>query len=477
MNHGTRSALLACLLVTGLSFCTPDITSVAPVPQNPAPLPAMHPAGNPPPAVTRMLAAISPRRVHATVEHLAAFGTRHTLSATDSPERGIGAARRWIREQFEEIAKTADGDTGHSLEVSFDRFEQPADGRRIPEATEMVNVVARLPGRMPAARDRLYYVIGHYDSRASDALDTTSDAPGADDDASGVAVVLELARVMSPLSFDSTLVFMATCGEEQGLYGARHAAEAARAAGQDVRAVLSNDIVGDPTSSTGRNFPRAVRLFSEAVPAIATPDDLSRLRRLAALGDSPSRQLARAIAEVATWHVTAVQPMLVFRTDRFLRGGDHTAFNRAGFAAVRFTEVEETFSRQHQNVRTEDGIAYGDLPEFVDGDYLAGVARVNAAALAHLANAPSTPTEARIVVASLDMGTLLRWSASPEEDVAGYEVVWRPTTSPTWQEVRDVGNVTEARLDVSKDNVFFGVRAYDRDGYRSPAAFPTAARK
>ncbi|MFQ5669109.1 MAG: M20/M25/M40 family metallo-hydrolase [Acidobacteriota bacterium] len=469
-----RPFLLLGLLVACLPACT-----------SPAPPAETHPAvrngeagdvpdGPPPAAVTALLGEISPRRMRETVDHLAAFGTRHTLSETGSLTHGIGAARRWIRAQFQRDAQASGRQGDEAMEVAFDRFEQEPDGRRILEPAELVNVVARLPGHLPEARKRLYYVIGHYDSRASDALDARSAAPGADDDGSGVAVVLELARVMSRRSYDSTLVFMATCGEEQGLYGARHHADAARAAGLDIRAVLSNDIVGDPTSPSGRLSRRAVRIFSQALPANADP---RKIARLAAFSDSPSRQLARSVARVAAWHQTLVQPMLVFRTDRFLRGGDHTAFNRAGYPAVRFTEVEETFTRQHQDVRRENGISYGDLPEFVDAGYLADVARVNGAALAHLANAPSTPGDARIIVAALTTDTLLRWSPSPESDLAGYEVVWRRTTSPVWEEVRDVGKVTEARLDLSKDNYFFGIRAYDQEGYRSPAAFPSAARE
>jgi hypothetical protein len=253
-----------------------------------------------------------------------------------------------------------------------------------------------------------------------------------------------------------------------------HAA-AARAAGADIRGVLSNDIVGDPTAPSGATHRERVRVFSEAVPQEATPEALAELRRLAGESDSPSRQLARYIREVAEWHDLEVVPQVVFRHDRFLRGGDHSAFNAAGYPAVRFTVVEEHYNRQHQDVRTEGGVAYGDLPAFVDGPYLAGVARTNGAALMHLANAPSTPADARIVTAELASDTTLRWSASPEPDVAGYEILWRETTSGFWQHARDVGQVTEVRLPMSKDNWFFAVRAYDKEGYRSPAAFPRAA--
>jgi Zn-dependent M28 family amino/carboxypeptidase len=361
------------------------------------------------------------------------------------------------------------------MQVAFDAHTQPADGARIPRETEIVNVVAVLPGAMPEARARRYYVVGHYDSRASDPLDATSDAPGANDDASGVAVVLEAARVLSKRRWDATLVFLATAGEEQGLYGAKLHAKAARAAGLDVRAVLNDDIVGDPTGPGGVRRAERVRLFSEGLPAQG--GELAEIRKLASESDSASRETARFVAEVGALYALPVQPTMVFRADRFLRGGDHLAFNEQGFAAVRFTTVEETYERQHQNVRKEGGVSYGDVPAFVDGAYLADVARLNAATLAHLANAPSPPPDARILVAELGHDIVLRWSRSPEPDVAGYEVVWRPTTSATWTDSKDVGNVTEVRLPLSKDDLFLGVRAYDKDGYRSPVVFLRAAQK
>jgi Zn-dependent M28 family amino/carboxypeptidase len=308
-------------------------------------------------------------------------------------------------------------------------------------------------------------------------MDAVSDAPGANDDGSGTALVVELARVMAHRPYDATLVFLATAGEEQGLYGAALHAAAAREQGWEVRGVLSNDIVGDPTAPSGAVYAGAVRVFSEAVPEEPGAEELARLRTLSAWNDSPSRQLARFVHQVARWHRLPVEPRLVLRTDRFLRGGDHTAFNRHGFPAVRFTEVEEDYDRQHQDVRREGGVQYGDLPEFVDASYLAEVARVNAAALAHLANAPSAPQQVRILIRGLGHETRLRWEPSPEPDLAGYEVVWRDTASALWEHARDVGAVTEATLPVSKDNFFFGVRAYDRDGYRSPVTFAAAGRE
>ncbi len=437
-----------------------------------------------PAEVEAMLAEISPERVIGNVDRLASFGTRHTMSDTTSDTRGVGAARRWILSQFEEFSRES-GRTGNdAMRVYFDAHEQPADGRRIMRPVEITNVIAEIPGAMPEARDRRYYMLGHADSRASDPLDAESDAPGANDDASGVAALMELARVMAKHRYDSTIVLMATTGEEQGLYGARLHAEAAKAEGMDVRAVLNNDTVGDPAgqhaadSAEAARSRKTIRVFSEGVPRVATMQAVSTIARLGAENDSPARQLARYMAEVAELHDLTIQPTLIYRNDRFLRGGDHTAFIEAGYpAGVRLTVMHEEYNRQHQDVRVEDGVRYGDELEFVEAKYLANVTKLNGAALAHLANAPSAPGAARLIIAELMNDTTIRWDASPEPDVAGYEVLWRETSAPTWQHARDVGPVTEATIELSKDNWLFGVRAYDREGYRSPVVFPIAARE
>jgi len=282
---------------------------------------------------------------------------------------------------------------------------------------------------------------------------------------------------MSPRRFDSTIVLMATSGEEQGLHGAREHAQKQVARGADIRAVLNNDTVGDPTNPSGPDAPGEVRVFSEGLPPNASADDAGAIRRLGAENDSTSRQLARYVAEIASLYGAEVKPRLIYRHDRFLRGGDHTPFNELGIAAVRFVEVHENYDRQHQDVRVEDGVRYGDLPEHVDPEYLAGVTRLNLATLAHLANAPSVPGSARVIVADLTNDTTIRWERSPEPDVAGYEIVWRDTTSPVWQHSHDAGDVSEATINLSKDNWIFGVRAYDEDGYRSPVAPLAAARE
>ncbi|MFN0012216.1 MAG: M20/M25/M40 family metallo-hydrolase [Phycisphaerales bacterium] len=430
-----------------------------------------------------VMARLDRAYVQATIEKLASFGTRHSLSTTTDPARGIGAARNWIKTEFEGFTRAGGQDvrpTGFS--VSFEEFTPPVGGR-ISSETKFVNVVAVLRGSKTP--ERRYYVVGHYDSMPSDVMDPAADAPGANDDASGTAAVLAIARAMEAWPCESTIVFLCTSGEEQGLIGAKYHAEQAATRKEDIRAVLNNDIIGDslgPMGDEKRAARGTVRIFSEGLPRNATSEQLARIRQLGSEVDSPSRQLARYVAEIAEREKTALKPMLVYRLDRFLRGGDHSAFNDAGFAAVRFCQTHENYDHQHQTPREEkrpDGTVrrYGDLPEFVDFEYVANVARLNAAVLIHLANAPSVPGNVRIVTAKLETTTTLRWSASPEADVAGYEVVWRDTTSPAWTHTKDVGLTTEITLDENKDNVYFGVRAYDTTGYRSPVAFTGAARE
>lgn len=428
--------------------------------------------------VPRVQKAIAPWRIAEDIDRLVAFGTRHTLSETESDTRGIGAARRWLASEFEKAANEAGRE---DVTVELESHTIAADGRRITQDVEVVNVVCTIPGSDLASTGRLYYLVGHYDSRASEANDATTDAPGANDDGSGTAVCLEVARALMRERLESTVVVMAVAGEEQGLYGARaHAAKAAET-GKDIRAVLSCDIVGDPTGPGGKEARDVVRVFSEGIPSALLADQgramsaVRMVRSLSAENDSSSRQLARYLADVAAEHDLPVRPMLIFRPDRFLRGGDHSAFNEAGFPAVRFSEVYENYDHQHQNVRVEGDTQFGDLAQFVDPGYIAGVATLNAAALVHLANAPSVPGNARIIVAELTNDTTLRWDPSPESDVEGYEVVYRDTTSGVWQHVADAGNATELTIDLSKDNWFFGVRSYDSEGYRSPVAFPIAA--
>ncbi|MFI6207472.1 M28 family metallopeptidase [Streptomyces sp. NPDC051041] len=413
-----------------------------------------------------LLREIDPSRIEATVRKLVSFGTRHTLSAQDDPDRGIGAARDWLLAELRSYAAASGGRMTAGLQSYV---QQPAS--RIPTATRITNVVATLRGSVTP--ERVYVVSGHYDSRATDVMDATSDAPGADDDASGVAVVLELARVLARRRPASTIVFAAVAGEEQGLYGAAHMAQRFEEAGTDVRAMFTNDIVGSSTADDGTRDPYTVRLFAEGVPSSETPEQAAIRRSVGGENDSATRQLARFVRDVADNDATGMRVRVIHRRDRYRRGGDHIPFLERGYPAARFTEPAEDFAHQHQDVRVDEtGKQYGDLPEFCDFDYIARVARVNAAALWTLAQAPDAPRDAKIVTATLTNATELVWTRGTEPDLAGYEVVWRETTDPEWTHVVPVGDVTRHEVDLSKDNVFFGVRAVDRAGLRSPVAFP-----
>ncbi|MEV4272464.1 M20/M25/M40 family metallo-hydrolase [Micromonospora aurantiaca (nom. illeg.)] len=415
--------------------------------------------------LTALLREIDSRRIEAVVRRLAAFGTRHTLSSQTDPVRGIGAARDWIHAQLSGYAAASGG----RMTVELQSYvQQPAS--RIPVPTTITNVVATLRGDVTP--ERVYVITGHYDSRATDVMDAVSDAPGADDDASGVAVVMELARVLSTRRTEATIVLAAVAAEEQGLYGSAYLASQLKAAGADVQAMFSNDIVGSSTADDGTRDPRTVRLFAEGVPTAETPAEASVRQSVGGENDSPSRQLARFVTDVAGNSATGMDVRVIYRRDRYLRGSDHISFLREGWPAGRFTEPNEDFAHQHQDVRVVDGVQYGDLPEFCDFGYITRVARVNAATLWSLAQAPGTPKGVTVVTTNLTNDTTLRWQRGPEPDLAGYEVVWRETTADQWQKVLPVGDVTEVTIDLSKDNVFFGVRAVDRDGHRSPVAFP-----
>lgn len=469
----TRIGLVAILLAnacrTKLALPEPEPAPpvvTTPLPTTPEPS-GDRPHTDAPAGIARVVDTIDPQRIRHDIDTLAAFGTRHTLSDTKSTKRGIGAAREWIAQRMRDASVPREN--AAPLTVTFDSHRIAKDGKRVTQDVDVVNVVATLPGIDPIAAKRHYYVVAHYDSRASDPLDATSDAPGANDDGSGVAVVLELARILAPRRLDATVILMATAGEEQGLLGARAHAKAAFAKKVDIRGVLSFDIVGDPRMPSGPARADVIRVFSEGVPMNAT--DTAALRMQGGESDSTSRELARHIATLADWHAAPVRPMLVFRPDRFLRGGDHTPFNELGIAAVRFTELGENYDRQHQDVRTEGDRVFGDVPEFVDPQYVAGVTRLAAIAILHLASAPSAPTNARIVAKELGHTTELRWDPAPEPDVAGYEVVWRETTAGEWQHVQDVGNTDTLTMDPHKDEHLFGVRSYDQEGFRSQVSF------
>jgi Peptidase family M28 len=417
-----------------------------------------------------ILRELDHRRIEASVRKLVSFGTRHTLSTQDDPVRGIGAARDWLLAEFNRYAAASDG----RMTAALQSYIQQPDGDRIPVATRITNVVATLRGA--TSPDRVYVVSGHYDSRVSDVLDATSDAPGANDDASGVAVVLELARVLSRRKPEATIVFAAVAGEEQGLYGARHMAAQFKQAGTDVQAMFTNDIVGSSRADDGTLDPFTVRLFAEGVPTAETPAEAATRRSVGGENDSPPRQLARFVREVADNRATGMDVRVIYRRDRYLRGGDHIGFLEQGYPACRFTEPNEDFAHQHQDLRVENGKQFGDLIEFCDFAFMARVARVNAAALWSLATAPGTPKGVRVRTDNLTNDTVLVWDRGTEPDLAGYEIVWRETTAPEWTDVIAVGDVTTVTVDMSKDNVFFGVRAVDRAGRRGPVAYPTPLR-
>ena len=421
--------------------------------------------------ISKALDEISVSEIEHTVKTLVAFHTRSTLSSIepDLPAgQGLNAAADWIEAEFKRYSADCRG----CLEVKRDVFTEAAQNR-IPKPTTITNVYAILRGSDPAQAKRMYLVTGHYDSRNSDTLDARGEAPGANDDASGVAVSLACAHALSRLKPVATLVFVAVAGEEQGLNGSRHLAKLAKSEGWQLEGVLNNDIVGGNTTPGDHLQDKgAVRVFSEGIPATATAEQAKQAESLGYSSDSPSRELARAVLDVGATYGGKFRPLLEFRRDRFLRGGDHTSFNQEGFAAVRFTEWREDFNHQHQTPRTENGVEYGDLLKFVDFGYVAQVARINAATLATLASAPPPPANARLITTDLDNNTTLQWDSEAAPGNVRYEILWRELTAPTWERSLSVTD-KKITLPVSKDNVIFGVRSVDAAGHRSLAVVPT----
>ncbi len=389
-------------------------------------------------------------RMKQTVEKLVSFGTRHTLSDTTSPTRGIGAARKWIFDEMTRIAATSSG----RMTVAYQSSMQK-NVRTKNEPVEMINVVATIRGTVDP--DRIYIASGHYDSINSDVMNATLDAPGADDDASGVAVIMELARVLSQHPLEATVMLVAVQGEEQGLLGSRGLAEEAVAKKWNVEGMITNDIVGGAAGGEGDIDNHTVRIFS------ANPKGA---------GDGSARHWARFVRDGARVWLPHVNARLIYRLDRFGRGGDHTPFFQKGFPAIRFSEANEDYKHEHQTVRVENGVQYGDLPQFVSPDYMRVVASVNAVALVTAACAPSAPRNVK-ASGAVTNDTTLSWEMGTDADLAGYEVVVRETTSDDWEKVIPVGKVARYTLkDFTIDNVFMGVRAIDRDGNRSPVRTP-----
>lgn len=424
------------------------------------------------PQIAALVAAISPDSIKSHIAKMVSFGTRHSLSDTVSNSTGIGAARRWVASKFFQFRKQS----GANMKVELDSFViTPGVSQRVPYSVTMKNVVATIQGSDPSD-NRVILISGHLDSRNSDVLDSIQAAPGANDDASGVAVVLELARVMSNRSFPCTLIFMAVQGEEQGLLGARHMAEKLKAQNINLIAMLNNDIVGNTIASeTGDKNDRTIRIFSEMIPSAENEEDTKARMAMKSENDSPSRQLARYIKEVSEPYLSNFTVTLNMRPDRFLRGGDHTPFLQNGFAAVRFTEFNENFTQQHQNLRVENGIDYGDKLQYVDFSYAANVARINVAAMASLALAPGSPQQV-IMPIGLGNNTTLSWEApSSGPHPKGYHVLIRETYQPFWEKKIFVDS-TSAILPYSKDNYFFGVQSVGEKGHLSQVVIPVARR-
>ncbi|MBF9253118.1 M20/M25/M40 family metallo-hydrolase [Pontibacter sp. 172403-2] len=455
----TLTRLPALLLLAGLYFST----STRSMAQEPVRLDD---------EIKKMVNEISAKKLEEDVRKMVSFGTRHTLSTTTSKKEGIGAAREWVKSEFEKYAQASGG----RMAVEMDRFIIKADGRRVPQDVEMANVMAVLKGTDPTD-DRVFIVSGHLDSRVSDVMDAKSKAPGANDDASGVAIVMEMARVMASRKFPATIIFVAVQGEEQGLYGSTHLAERAKKENWNLVAMLNNDIVGNSFSTeTGLHDNTRVRVFSEGTPANETEEQARLRRTLGSDNDSPSRNLARYMEMAGEKYVDQIDVVLEYRADRFLRGGDHTPFNRLGFTAVRMSEMNEDFNHQHQDLRTENGTQYGDLVEFMDFEYLRKNTGVNLATMASLAWAPYAPEKVGVITSNLTNKTDLKWEAPAKgQKPAGYYILMRKTSSPTWEQKFYVTD-TKATLPYSKDNYFFGVQSVDKESHASLPVLPLPVR-
>ncbi len=446
----------------------PGLLPFAALAQTASPLPPTDPN------IQRLVNEVSAKTLEADVRKLVSYGTRHTLSDTKDKKRGIGAARQYVFDEFRKYSKAGGG----RMTVEMDTFTYNPDGRRVDKKTLMANVLATIPGTDPTDT-RIYLMSGHIDSRVTDIMNRTADAPGANDDASGVAAVMEVARVLAGQKFPCTIKLVAVQGEEQGLLGADHLAKRAKKEGWNLVAMLNNDIVGnskgyDPEITDSLHL----RVFSEGVPATETPDQARARRQLSNENDASSRQLARYAQLAARQYVSAggYGVLLEYRPDRFLRGGDHTPFNQQGYAAVRFTETDENFNHQHQDLRTENGIEYGDKPEFMDFRYLRRTAQVNLATLASLASAPAAPQKVEVLTAKLTNRTELRWQAPQGGPTpAGYLVLVRETSAPQWQQRFPVSGLT-ADLAISKDNYIFGVVSVDAQGHESLPVLPVVGR-
>ncbi|PRZ20656.1 M20/M25/M40 family metallo-hydrolase [Flavobacterium granuli] len=423
------------------------------------------------PEISKMITEVKAENLETTIHKLVSFGTRHTLSDTKSKTRGIGAAQQWVKSQFDKYALESNG----RLTATIDYFTVKADGKRIATDSQLGNVMATLKGTDPTD-DRVMIISGHLDSRVSDVMNTKSDAPGANDDGSGVAAMMELAKIMSKKEFPFTLIFVAVTGEEQGLYGSRHLAEHAKKSKWNVIAMINNDMIGNSLSSgTQLRDNTKVRVFSETIPYLETEEEAKMRKATNRDNDSPSRLLARYIKTTTNQYVDQLDINLVYRNDRFLRGGDHTPFSQNGFPAIRFCEMNENFNHQHQDVRTENGTKYGDLPEFMDFEYLRKITCSNLAVFSNLAWSPKAPVNVGIEVKELSNSSTLVWEAPEGKKVYGYQILIRETAASHWEKTIFVTG-TKAEIPYSKDNFFFAVQSVDALGHASIPVFPVPIR-
>ena len=466
MSYPTNAAATLAGLVPPALLAAFAVLAVAAGAVRPAAAQAPPPEVDP--RIYEIVEAASPERVEADIRRLAGFGTRNTFSDTLSEIRGIGAARRWIKAEFDRISASCGG----CYEVVYQRSLVTAeDSPRIPQDTWVVNVLAIKRGT--TAPNRYVIMSGDIDSRASSSYDAESDAPGANDNASGMAGAVEAARLLAGHEFGSTVVLAGLSGEEQGLWGGRHMARVAREEGWEIVGVLNNDMIGNIEGVDGVIENNTFRVFSEPVPATDSEQDHARRRVYGGEVDGPSRQLARYVARTADEYVPNLDPIMIYRLDRFGRGGHHRPFNDAGFPAVRIMETHENYVRQHQDLRTENGIAYGDVVEGVDFDYAAKMTALNAAVLAQLAWAPPAPSDV-LIGGAVRPSAALEWEAVDDPRLVGYKVYWRDTTAPRWQRSRWVGDRTSFTLEgLVIDNYLFGVAAVGADGNESPVAYPS----
>ncbi|WP_293785638.1 M28 family metallopeptidase [uncultured Pedobacter sp.] len=421
--------------------------------------------------IDKMVKAVNSDSLKSYINKMVSFGTRNTLSDIKSKTKGIGAARNWVVTKFNQFAKQSDG----RVTAYLDTITLKPDGKRVDQPILLGNAVAILKGTDTSDK-RVYVVSGHLDSRVTDVMNRTSDAPGANDDGSGVAGVIEAARIMSQYKFPATIIFVAVSGEEQSLLGSGFMASKAKKENWNVDAMLNNDMIGSNNSSETNIIDNTrLRVFSEGLPSLDLDKNAKSIRQFGLENDGKSRQLARYVKEIGERYVDQLEVKLIYRNDRFLRGGDHTPFVEHGFTAVRLTEMNENFDHQHQDLRTENGVRYGDLQEFMDFEYLRKNTGVNIAVLANLAKAPSSPTEVKVDVKNLSNSTFLYWKAPVNGTVKGYYVLMRETSSPVWEK-KFFTSATELRLPYSKDNYLFAVQSVGNDGNESLPVVPGIGR-